>query len=277
VDNLRNRFVRKRRRTDIDQRPEPGHRRSRSYAAEAKLSDGRRLDPARMLLAQARESRLTGSRAYQAAADQYHALVLFHDFFQRANDGLSKGHFLRHGLITSSCVSKVKCGFWIRERAFQGETRRGIGFRTNRLVKMLDLLAAEASAFDELAREDKHGIAFCVPRTHRIRYAAGIPSPRDIGQTRNELGMGAVVARPGMRAGLDKKWSLTGACTSDQLRRSLIRGADVATVNDRGFDVESSRHARELLRAVARTAAAGAPIIVFHQEDQWQLPELGHI
>src|SRR5262249_4021086 len=132
VDDLRNRFVRKRRRADIDERPEPGHRRSRSYTAEAKLGDGWRLDAARMLLAQARESCLGGSRAYQPAADQYHAPVLFHDFFQRANERLSKGHFLRHGLITSSCVSKVESGFWIRERAFQGETRRSIGFLINR-------------------------------------------------------------------------------------------------------------------------------------------------
>src|SRR5262245_11651467 len=230
-----------------------------------------------MLLAQTRESLLTGSRSYQAAADQYHALVLFHHFFKRADEGLSKGHFLRHGLITFSCVSKFERGFWIRERAFQCETRRRIGFFTNRLVQMLDLLAAKAPTFDQLAREDKHRIAFRVPGTHAIRHASRIPSPANIGQTGNELGMSAVIARPRMRAGLDKKWSLAGACTLDQLRRSLIRGADVATVNDRGFDVESSRHARELLRAMARAAAAGAPIIVFHQENKRQLPELGHI
>ena len=48
-----------------------------------------------IFLAQTRKSRLAGSRADQAAADQHHAPVLFHDFVQRADEGLSKSHFLR--------------------------------------------------------------------------------------------------------------------------------------------------------------------------------------
>src|SRR4030095_1557775 len=112
------------------------------YPAEAKLGDGRGLDPARILLAQTRESRLAGSRAYQPAADQHDAPVLFHDFFQRADDGLSKRHFLGHGLITSSCIGKVERGFWIRKRAFQSETRRCIGFLTNRLRQALNINTA---------------------------------------------------------------------------------------------------------------------------------------
>src|SRR4029453_8100501 len=167
VDDLRNSFVRKGRGADVDQRSEPGHGRARRYTAEAKLGDGWRLDPARILLAQTRESRLAGPRAYQTAADHYDAPVLFHDFFQRADEGLSKSHFLRHGLITSSCISKVERGFWIRKRAFQGETRRRIGFLTNRLVQPLNLITADASVFDQLAREDKHRITFRIPGATR--------------------------------------------------------------------------------------------------------------
>src|SRR4029434_2474929 len=68
VDDLRNGFVRKRRGADIDERSEPGHGRSRSYTAEAKLGDGRRFDAARILLAQTREYRPAARRDVQPAA-----------------------------------------------------------------------------------------------------------------------------------------------------------------------------------------------------------------
>src|SRR4029453_11388401 len=84
VDDLRNSFVRKGRGADVDERSEPGHGGSRRYTAEAKLGDGRRLGPARILLAQTRETRPAGARAFQPAADPYDPPVLFHDFFQRA-------------------------------------------------------------------------------------------------------------------------------------------------------------------------------------------------
>src|SRR4029434_6772589 len=72
VDNLRNGFVGKCCGADVDERSEPGHGRSRSYTAEAKLGDGRRLDAARILLAQTRESRLAGSWASPPPPHPHH-------------------------------------------------------------------------------------------------------------------------------------------------------------------------------------------------------------
>src|SRR4029077_2516514 len=100
------------------------HRRARCDAAKANLGNRRRLHAAGKLLTQTGELRLGGARANETAADQYHAAILLQDFAQRADQSLTKTHFLRHGSITSSGISKVERGFRIRERTFQRESRR---------------------------------------------------------------------------------------------------------------------------------------------------------
>src|SRR5438132_7049578 len=240
VDDLRNSFVRKRRRADVDEGSEPCHGGSRCYAAKAKLCDGRRLDPAGIFFPQTRESRLAGSRADQASTDQYHAGILLHDFAQGTYKSLTKGHFLRHSSVTSSCVSKVERSFWIRERAFQCEARRRIGLLANLIVQPLNLFAADAAVFDQLPRIDQYRVPVRIPGAHGIRYSAGIPSPCDVANSGNELGVGALVARPRMGAGFDKERPFPRARPTHEFRRGLISCAHVAAVDDSSLDVEGS-------------------------------------
>src|SRR5262249_11041691 len=160
--------------------------RPRRDTAKAQLGNRRAFHPAGIFLTQAGKTRLSRSRAYETAADQYDPLIFPHDFLKGDDEGLSKRHFLRHSSKTSARIGKVERSLGIRQRTLQRKTGCFIRLLGNLFIEPLNLITAHASAFDQLAREKQYRITIRVPGAEILVYAGQIPSPGDIGQSRRE-------------------------------------------------------------------------------------------